>query len=66
MANKSRRSFITSVLACVAFVVAAIYSWDLPVKDVVYYLIVLLVVLFVIIAVAMGFGALLNWLRRRK
>ncbi|MDP5210305.1 MULTISPECIES: hypothetical protein [unclassified Microbulbifer] len=66
MANKSRRSFIISVLACVAFVAAAVISWDLPVKHVVYYLAFILVVLFVIILVAMGFGALLSWLRRRK
>ncbi|AWF80795.1 hypothetical protein BTJ40_08260 [Microbulbifer sp. A4B17] len=66
MAKRSRRSFITSVLACVAFVVAAVYSWDLPVKDVVTYFILLLVVLLVIIVLAFGCGALLNWLRRRK
>ncbi|WP_299583209.1 hypothetical protein [uncultured Microbulbifer sp.] len=66
MANKSRRSFITSVLACVAFIAAAIFSWDLPVKDVLYYLALLLVALFVIIAAAVGFGAVLSWLRRRK
>ncbi|WP_444930527.1 hypothetical protein ACJJIF_01740 [Microbulbifer sp. SSSA002] len=66
MAKRSRRSFITSVLACVAFVVAAVYSWDLPVKDVVTYFSLLLVALLAIIALAFGCGALLNWLRRRK
>ncbi|WP_323843889.1 hypothetical protein [Microbulbifer magnicolonia] len=66
MAKKSRRSFITSVLACAAFVAAAIWSWDLPVEDVASYLVLLLVILAVIIAAAFGFGALLSWLRRRK
>ncbi|AMX02769.1 hypothetical protein [Microbulbifer thermotolerans] len=66
MARKSRRSFITSVLACIAFVAAAIWSWDLPVKDVVAYLVLLLVFLAVIVAAALAGGALLSWLRRRK
>ncbi|MCX2794605.1 hypothetical protein OQJ62_06665 [Microbulbifer thermotolerans] len=66
MARKSRRSFITSVLACIAFVAAAIWSWDLPVKDVAAYLVLLLVFLAVIIAAALAGGALLSWLRRRK
>ncbi|MCW8128099.1 hypothetical protein [Microbulbifer halophilus] len=66
MAKKNRRSFITSVLACVAFVAAAIWSWDLPVEDVLAYLVLLLVFLLVIIAAALGGGALLNWLRRRR
>ncbi|WP_237068305.1 hypothetical protein [Microbulbifer guangxiensis] len=66
MAKKSRRSFVTSVLACAAFVAAAIWSWDLPVRDVLSYLVLLLVFLAVIIAAAFGFGALLNWLRGRK
>jgi hypothetical protein len=66
MAKKIRRSFVTSVLACVAFVAAAIWSWDLPVSDVLSYLVLLLVFLVVIIAAAFGFGALLNWLRGRK
>lgn len=66
MAQKRRRSFITSVLACVAFIAAAIWSWDLPVADVLSYLVLMLVFLAVIVAVAFGFGALLNWLRERK
>lgn len=66
MAKKSRRSFITSVLACVAFVAAAIWSWDLPVGDIASYLVLLLVFLLVIVVAALGFGALLNWLRGRK
>ncbi|WP_308367869.1 MULTISPECIES: hypothetical protein [unclassified Microbulbifer] len=66
MARKSRRSFITSVLACVAFVVAAVWSWDLPVEDVISYLVLLLIFLLVIIVAALGFGALLSWLRRRR
>ena len=66
MAQKRRRSFITSVLACVAFIAAAIWSWDLPVADVLSYLVLMLVCLAVIVAVAFGFGALLNWLRTRK
>ncbi|KUJ80193.1 hypothetical protein AWR36_014355 [Microbulbifer flavimaris] len=66
MGKKIRRSFVTSVLACVAFVAAAIWSWDLPVSDVLSYLVLLLVFLAVIIAAAFGFGALLNWLRGRK
>ncbi|AOS97627.1 hypothetical protein AUP74_02218 [Microbulbifer aggregans] len=66
MAKKSRRSFVTSVLACVAFVAAAIWSWDLPVRDVLSYLVLLLIFLAVIITAALGFGALLNWLRGRK
>ncbi|SDZ76510.1 hypothetical protein [Microbulbifer marinus] len=66
MAKKSRRSFVTSVLACLAFIAAAIWSWDLPVKDVASYLVLLLIFLAVIIAAALGFGALLSWLRRRK
>ncbi|WP_231757050.1 hypothetical protein [Microbulbifer elongatus] len=66
MAQKRRRSFITSVLACIAFIAAAIWSWDLPVADVFSYLILMLVFLAVIVAVAFGFGALLNWLRRRN
>lgn len=66
MARKSRRSFITSVLACVAFVAAAIWSWDLPISAVLSYLALLLGALVVIIAVALGSGALLNWLRSRK
>ena len=66
MAKKRRRSFITSVLACIAFIAAAIWSWDLPVADVFSYLILMLVFLAVIVAVAFGSGALLNWLRRRN
>ncbi|MGL6160286.1 hypothetical protein [Microbulbifer sp.] len=66
MARKSRRSFITSVLACVAFVAAAVWSWDLPVEDVISYLVLLLIFLLVIIVAALGFGALLSWLRRRR
>ncbi|MFC6635323.1 hypothetical protein [Microbulbifer taiwanensis] len=66
MAKKSRRSFITSVLACIAFIAAAIWSWDLPVEDVASYLVLLLIFLAVIIVAALGFGALLSWLRRRK
>ncbi len=66
MAKKSRRSFITSVLACVAFVIAAVWSWDLPIEDIASYAAVLLILLLVIIVAALGFGALLNWLRRRK
>ncbi|MBB3060807.1 hypothetical protein [Microbulbifer rhizosphaerae] len=66
MAKKSRRSFITSVLACVAFVAAAVWSWDLPVEDVISYLVLLLIFLLVIIVAALGFGALLSWLRRRR
>lgn len=66
MATKRRRSFITSVLACIAFIAAAIWSWDLPVKDVLSYLVLMLVFLAVIVALALGFGALLNWLRNRR
>ncbi|WGL17410.1 hypothetical protein PVT68_03710 [Microbulbifer bruguierae] len=66
MAIKRRRSFITSVLACIAFIAAAIWSWDLPVADVLSYLVLMLVFLAVIVAVAFGFGALLSWLRNRK
>lgn len=66
MAKKSRRSFITSVLACIAFVAAAIWSWDLPVEDVLSYLVLLLIFLVVIVAAALGFAALLNWLRGRR
>ncbi|WP_346839634.1 hypothetical protein [Microbulbifer sp. SAOS-129_SWC] len=66
MAKKSRRSFITSVLACIAFVAAAVWSWDLPFADIASYLVLLLVFLLVIIVAALGFGALLNWLRGRK
>jgi len=66
MAKKSRRSFITSVLACIAFIAAAIWSWDLPVEDVATYLVLLLIFLAVIIGAALVFGALLSWLRRRK
>lgn len=66
MAKKRRRSFITSVLACIAFVAAAIWSWDLPVADVLSYLVLLLVLLAVIIGAALGCAALLSWLRRRK
>lgn len=66
MARRSRRSFITSVLACIAFVAAAVWSWDLPVEKVLSYLVLLLVFLMVIIVAALGFGALLSWLRRRK
>ena len=66
MAKKSRRSFITSVLACIAFVAAAIWSWDLPVEDVLSYLVLLLIFLVVIVAAALGFAALLTWLRGRR
>ena len=66
MASKRRRSFITSVLACIAFIAAAIWSWDLPVADVLSYLVLMVVFLAVIVAVAFGFGALLNWLRNRR
>lgn len=66
MAKKKSRSFITSVLACIAFIAAAIWSWDLPVEDVAAYAVLLLVFLAVIIVAALGFGALLSWLRRRK
>lgn len=66
MAKKSRRSFITSVLACAAFVAAAIWSWDLPVKDVLSYLVLILGLLLVIVAAGFAGGALLSWLRRRK
>lgn len=66
MAKKRRRSFITSVLACIAFIAAAIWSWDLPVADVLSYLILMLLFLAVIVALALGFGALLNWVRNRR
>ncbi|HEY8569788.1 MULTISPECIES: hypothetical protein [Microbulbifer] len=66
MANKRRRSFITSVLACIAFIAAAIWSWDLPVADVLSYLVLMLLFLVAIVAFALGFGALLNWLRNRR
>ncbi|QIL89455.1 hypothetical protein ACONUD_03610 [Microbulbifer harenosus] len=66
MAIKRRRSFVTSVLACIAFVAAAIWSWDLPVRDVLSYLVLMLVFLAVIVALALGFGALLSWLRNRR
>ncbi|MBN8431953.1 hypothetical protein JF535_13950 [Microbulbifer salipaludis] len=66
MASKRRRSFVTSVLACIAFIAAAIWSWDLPVADLLSYLVLLLVFLVMIVAVAFGFGALLNWLRNRR
>ncbi|GAA5525907.1 hypothetical protein Maes01_02480 [Microbulbifer aestuariivivens] len=66
MTKKNRRSFAISVLACAAFVAAAIWSWDLPVADVLAYLALLLGFLLVIIAAAFGFGALLSWLRGRK
>ncbi|AQQ67359.1 hypothetical protein Mag101_06720 [Microbulbifer agarilyticus] len=66
MARKRRRSFVTSVLACLAFIAAAVWSWDLPVEDLLSYLVLMLIFLAVIIAVALGFGALLNWLRNRN
>lgn len=66
MALKRRRSFITSVLACIAFIAAAIWSWDLPISDVASYLVLMLVFLVAIVAVALGFGAFLNWLRNRR
>ncbi|WP_105103850.1 hypothetical protein [Microbulbifer pacificus] len=66
MAKKRRRSFITSVLACIAFIAAAIWSWDLPVADVLSYLVLMLLFLAGIVALALGFGALLNWLRNRR
>ncbi|WP_226704319.1 hypothetical protein [Microbulbifer elongatus] len=66
MASKRRRSFITSVLACIAFIAAAIWSWDLPVADVLSYLVLMLIFLVVIVAAAFGFGALLSWLRNRR
>ncbi|SDK27641.1 hypothetical protein [Microbulbifer yueqingensis] len=66
MAKKSRRSFLTSVLACIGFVAAAIWAWDLPVKDVLAYLVLLLGFLVVLIAAGLGAGALLSWWRRRK
>ena len=66
MASKRRRSFVTSVLACIAFIAAAIWSWDLPVADVLSYLVLMVIFLAVIVALALGFGALLNWLRNRR
>lgn len=66
MARKSRRSFITSTLACVAFVIAAVWSWDLPIATVLFYLALLLGFLALIVAAAFSFGALLNWLRNRS
>lgn len=66
MASKRRRSFVTSVLACVAFIAAAVWSWDLPISDVLSYLVLMLIFLAVIIGAALGFGALLNWLRNRR
>lgn len=66
MAQKRRRSFITSVLACIAFIAAAIWSWDLPVADVLSYLVLMLIFLAVIVIAALGFGALLHWLRNRR
>ncbi|MBY6189054.1 hypothetical protein [Microbulbifer agarilyticus] len=66
MARKRRRSFVTSVLACLAFIAAAVWSWDLPVEDLLSYLVLMLILLAVIVAVALGFGALLNWLRNRN
>ncbi|WP_288129483.1 hypothetical protein [Microbulbifer sp.] len=66
MARKRRRSFITSVLACIAFIAAAVWSWDLPVADLLSYLVLMLIFLAVIVAVALGFGALLNWVRNRR
>ncbi|GAB2503813.1 hypothetical protein [Microbulbifer agarilyticus] len=66
MARKRRRSFVTSVLACLAFIAAAVWSWDLPVEDLLSYLVLMLIFLAVIVAMALGFGALLNWLRNRN
>ncbi|WP_237060700.1 hypothetical protein [Microbulbifer sediminum] len=66
MASKRRRSFLTSVIACIGFVVAAIWAWDLPVRDVLAYLVILLGFLVVLILAGLAGGALLNWLRRRK
>lgn len=66
MARRPRRSFVTSVLACIAFIAAAVWFWDLPLRDVFTYLLALLISLLVIVALAMGFGALLNWLRNRN
>ncbi|MEW5248526.1 hypothetical protein [Microbulbifer discodermiae] len=66
MAKKRYRSFITSVLACAAFVAAAIWSWDLPVASVVGYGVLLLVLLLVIVVAALATAAILTWLRDRK
>ncbi|MFI2810294.1 MULTISPECIES: hypothetical protein [Microbulbifer] len=66
MASKRRRSFLTSLIACIGFIVAAVWAWDLPVRDVLAYLVLLLGFLVVLIVAGFAGGALLSWLRRRK
>ncbi|GMG87666.1 hypothetical protein [Biformimicrobium ophioploci] len=64
--KRSRRSFVLSILACLAFIGAAVFSWGMPVADVFKYLLLLLGILGAMILLALCAGALLNWLRARR
>lgn len=61
------RGFAIQLAASLAFILLTIYAWGQPVKDVLYYLWLLIVCLAIIIASAFAVGYLLHKvLRRRK
>lgn len=62
---KRSRSITIQLLACLGFIMLAIYGWGLPVREALYYLLVLVIALVVLIALAFCCGYLLNRFRSR-
>ncbi|HEY7771915.1 MAG TPA: hypothetical protein VIC26_01950 [Marinagarivorans sp.] len=58
--------FLSHMLACVCFIGLFIWGWDLPVSDVVAYLLVSLGLLLVLISIAAVLGLALRLFRRRS
>ena len=58
--------FASHMLACMCFIVLFIWGWDLPVNDVVAYLLVSLGLLLILISIAAVLGLALRLFRRRS
>lgn len=60
------RGFGINMLACTAFLILAVYGWDLPGKDLLSYFLIVVFCLAVVIGLAFLAGFLLRKIMSRK
>jgi phosphoglycerol transferase MdoB-like AlkP superfamily enzyme len=59
------RGFVINMLACLAFLLLAVYGWHMPVSELLHYFLIIVVSLAVMVGVAFGAGWVLRKLMHR-